>query len=65
MACGSIYDGSSNYVIGVVEGKIPYVGYVSEFLKTPVGLILILTLIGILLAVEILEPGNEETKSGS
>ncbi len=65
MACGSIYDGSSNYVIGVVSGKIPYVGYVSEFLKTPVGLILILTLIGILLAVEILEPGDQETKSGS
>ncbi len=64
-ACGSGYDGQPNYVIGVVAGKIPYVGYVSEFLKTPVGLILILTLIGILLAVEILEPGDQDTKSGS
>ncbi len=63
--CGSSFDGSGSYVIGVVTGKIPYVGYVSEFLKTPVGLILILTLIGILLAVEILEPGDHDTKSGT
>ncbi len=63
-SCGSPSDGSPNYVIGVVVGRIPYVGYVSEFLKTPVGLILILTLIVILLAVEVLEPG-EETKKGS
>lgn len=63
-ACGSVYDGSRDYVIGVVTGKIPYVGYVSEFLKTPVGLILILTLIGILLAVEILEPGDQDSKKG-
>jgi signal peptidase I len=63
-ACGSPYDGSPNYVIGLVAGKIPYVGFVSEFLKSPLGLILILTLIGILLAVEVLEPGNDDTKSG-
>lgn len=65
-ACGSPpqYDHNPDYVIGVVAGRIPYVGYVSEFLKTPVGLVLILTLIGIILAVEVLEPGDE-TKNGS
>lgn len=64
-ACASISDNPGEYVIGVVAGKIPYVGYVSEFLKTPIGIILIITAIGILLAMEILEPDKEETKNGS
>ncbi len=59
-ACGSPNDGSFNYVIGVVTGKIPYVGYVSEFLRSFVGITVIIVLIGILLAIEILEPKNEE-----
>ncbi len=62
-SCGSINDGSSDYVIGVVAGNIPYVGYVSQFLKSTLGIVLIITLIGILLAIEILEPEKEEPKS--
>ncbi len=50
-------------VIGVVTGKIPYVGYVSEFLRSPVGIVLIIALIGILLAIEILEPEKDESNS--
>ncbi len=52
-------------VIGVVTGSIPYVGYISEFLKSPAGLAIILTLIGILLAIEILEPAKDEELKGS
>ncbi len=59
-SCGSINDGSPDYVIGLVSGKIPYVGYVSEFLRSFVGITVIIVLIGILLAIEILEPKNEE-----
>lgn len=59
-ACGSVNDGSFNYIIGVVTGKIPYIGYVSEFLRSFVGLTVIIVLIGILLAIEILEPKNED-----
>jgi signal peptidase I len=59
-ACGSINDGSLDYVIGVVQGKIPYIGLVSEFLRSFVGITVIIVLIGILLAIEILEPKNEE-----
>ncbi len=49
----------ANEVIGVVTGKIPYVGYISEFLKSPIGIILIVSLIGILLAIEILQPEKD------
>jgi signal peptidase I len=62
-ACGSSNDGNFNYIIGVVTGKIPYVGYVSEFMRSFVGLTVIIVLIGILLAIEILEPKNEEEPS--
>ncbi len=51
-------------VIGVVTGTVPYIGYVSEFLKSTLGIVLIIVLIGILLAIEILEPEKDETKSG-
>lgn len=62
-ACGSSNDGNFNYVIGVVTGKIPYIGYVSQFLRSFVGLTVIIVLIGILLAIEILEPKSEEAST--
>ncbi len=64
--CAALGDNlNDGYVIGYVTASIPYVGYVSEFLKSPIGIILIITLIGILLAIEILEPEKEEPKKGS
>ncbi len=47
-------------VIGLVTGSVPYVGYASEFLRSGLGIMLILLLIGILFAVELLEPTRED-----
>lgn len=59
--CAALGDNLSyGYVIGYVTGSIPYVGYVSEFLKSWLGITLIIILIGILLVIEILEPKEEE-----
>lgn len=59
--CASLGDNLNNgYVIGFVTGSIPYVGYVSEFLRSPVGILLILALIGVLLLMELREGREEE-----
>lgn len=59
--CAALGDNlNDGYVIGYVTGSIPYVGYVSEFLRSPVGILLILALIGILFVVELREGDEEE-----
>lgn len=65
--CAALGDNINNgYVIGYVTASIPYVGYVSEFLRSPVGILLILALVGVLFFMELREePEEEPVKKGA